>query len=414
MALTLDDRQRRDWLRLIRTDSIGPRTFRTLINRYGGAGAALEVLPEISARAGKPVILADLGEIEREIEAASRMGARFIALGERDYPLSMQAIDSAPPIISLRGNADALNGSCVGIVGSRNASAAGLKFTQNLAIGLGQAGYITVSGLARGIDTAAHKASLATGTVAVLAGGQGKIYPSENVGLLEAILETGAVISEMPLLWEPRARDFPRRNRLVSGLSLGVVVVEAARGSGSLITARFALEQGREVFAVPGSPLDPRAQGTNDLIRAGATLCAEAEHVIEALAAQASARIDPGEGLLFDPPREPSDEPLWDELELDGFMEADAPKPIGWGKVAAEKPAFSRPLQAGLRTEAATIAAPPDLDQQLLELMGPQPVMVDDLVRLTGADARQINAVLVDMELAGTIRRHTGNTISRV
>jgi DNA processing protein len=413
MALVLDDRQRRDWLRLIRTDSIGPRTFRTLINRFGGAGAALDALPEVSARAGKPVRLADLGEIDREIEAASRMGVHFIALGERDYPLSLQAIDSAPPIISLRGNADAINGACVGIVGSRNASAAGLKFTQVLANGLGLAGYITVSGLARGIDTAAHKASLATGTVAVLAGGQGRIYPSENVGLLEEILEQGAVISEMPLFWEPRARDFPRRNRLVSGLSLGIVVVEAARGSGSLITSRFALEQGREVFAVPGSPLDPRAQGTNDLIRSGATLCADAQHVIDALAAQASARIDPNEGLLFETPHEKTDEPLWDELDLDGFMEGD---PVRVDILSRATLAVSRvERQPGFEMAPVhqAVSAIADLNIRLLDLMGPQPVMIDDLVRLTGADARQVSAVLVDMELAGTVRRHTGNAISR-
>ncbi len=414
MALLLDDKQRRDWLRLIRTDSIGPRTFRTLINRYGGAAAALEVLPEISARAGKPVVLADQGEIDREIEAASRMGVRFIALGERDYPLSLQAIDSAPPIISLRGNVEAIHGACVGIVGSRNASAAGLKFTQALAGGLGLAGYVTVSGLARGIDTAAHKASLATGTIAVLAGGQAKIYPSENVGLLEHILELGAVISEMPLFWEPRARDFPRRNRLVSGLSLGIVVVEAARGSGSLITSRFALEQGREVFAVPGSPLDPRAQGTNDLIRSGATLCADAQHVIDVLAAQASARIDPNEGLLFDPPRESPDDALWDELELDGFMEGE---PANRGSGLARSmiiPSANRSSAESCASIVSQTTLPVDLSLQLLNLMGPQPVMVDDLVRLTGFDARQISAALVDMELEGTVRRHTGNAISRV
>jgi DNA processing protein len=413
MALLLDDRQRRDWLRLIRTDSIGPRTFRTLLNRFGGAGAALEALPEMSARAGKPVILADLDDIDREIAAAAKMGVRFVALGERDYPFSLQATDTAPPILSVRGNMNALNGTCVAIVGSRNASAAGLKFTQNLAHALGQAGYIVVSGLARGIDTAAHKASIATGTIAVLAGGQGKIYPSENVGLLDEIVENGAAISEMPLFWEPRARDFPRRNRLVSGLSLGVVVVEAARGSGSLITARFALEQGREVFAVPGSPLDPRAQGANDLIRNGATLCAEPAHVIDALAAQAEARIDPGPMQLFDPSRELLDEPLWEELDLDGFLDGAGSGDKSYQ--AHETPRFARTQTVDLKLNNAdiSIASDDDLRVKLLDLMGPQSVNLDDLIRLSGAESRRVSVLLLEMELSGHIRRHGGNGIVR-
>ena len=211
------------------------------------------------------------------------MGVRLIALGEPDYPLRLQMIDDAPPLIAARGDVAALALSQVAVVGARNASGAGVKFAERIARDLGEAGFGIVSGLARGIDAAAHRASLATGTIAVLAGGHDHIYPPEHVGLADAIVADGALISEMPSDWEPRGRDFPRRNRLISGLALGVVVIEAARRSGSLITARMALEQGREVFAVPGSPLDPRCEGSNGLLKQGATLVTEAADVIAAL-----------------------------------------------------------------------------------------------------------------------------------
>jgi len=214
------------------------------------------------------------------------MGVRLVASCDSDYPPLLREIEDAPPLLALRGDAAALKRSCVAIVGARNASSAGLAFAQQLARALLREDYAIVSGLARGVDAAAHRASLGAGAVAVLAGGHARPYPSENVELLAQIVDAGgAAISEMPLDWEPRGRDFPRRNRLVSGVSRGVVVVEAARRSGSLITARFAAEQGREVLAVPGSPLDPRAEGTNDLLREGATLCAGAEDVTRALSA---------------------------------------------------------------------------------------------------------------------------------
>ena len=222
-------------------------------------------------------------EAEREMAAANKLGVDFVALGETAYPARLQMIDDAPPLIAVRGHTVVLTQPMVAVVGSRNASGAGLKFTQQIARELGEAGFAVTSGLARGIDAAAHHASLATGTVAVLAGGHDHIYPPEHITLLEAILPSGAAISEMPFGWEPRARDFPRRNRLISGLSLGVVIVEAAKRSGSLITARFALEQGREVFAVPGSPLDPRAEGTNGLIKQGATPVTETADIISVL-----------------------------------------------------------------------------------------------------------------------------------
>ena len=250
------------------------RTFRTLVNHYGGARGALAALPDLARRGGaaRPVRITSREEAEGEITAARRFGAVFIALGEADYPPQLQAIDDAPPLIAVRGKVAVLHTPMVAIVGSRNASAAGIKVTESLARDLGEAGFMVVSGLARGIDAAAHPASLATGSVAVLAGGHDHIYPPEHAPLLEMLIATGVALSEMPFGWEPRGRDFPRRNRLISGLALGVVVVEAARKSGSLITGRLALEQNREVFAVPGSPLDPRSEGTNALIKQGAVL----------------------------------------------------------------------------------------------------------------------------------------------
>jgi DNA processing protein len=258
---------------------------------------------------------------------------------------------------------------------------------------LGEAGYVVVSGLARGIDTRAHKATLETGTIAVLAGGHDRVYPSENEPLLRAIVEQGgAVVTEMPMGWEPRGRDFPRRNRIVSGLSYGVVVVEAARRSGSLITARFALEQGREVFAVPGSPLDPRAEGTNDLIREGATLCAGLEHVTSVLEPLIAAgpRLD---ASAEEPQRFIDTEELWDELDLPDV--ARAPK----GPVM---PA------AGIDDERVGSAA------GLIELLGPSPVSIDDLVRQSGLSIRTVQMTLLELELAGRLERHGGNAVSLI
>jgi DNA processing protein len=235
-GLSLNDDQRLSWLRLTRSESIGPRSFRALISRFGSADAALAALPDIARRRGRPLRIVTPAEAEREMTTARRFGVRFVALGEADYPAHLREIDSAPPLVALRGDAAVLGRPMVAIVGSRNASAAGLKFTERLAAGLGAAGFVVVSGLARGIDTRAHAASLSSGTVAVLAGGHDKIYPAENEALAARILASGAVLSEMPMGYEPRGRDFPRRNRIVSGLCLGVVVVEAARRSGSLIT----------------------------------------------------------------------------------------------------------------------------------------------------------------------------------
>lgn len=389
-----------DWLRLIRSENVGPRTFRALVNQFGGAGAALEALPDLVRRSGRGALeIASRAEIEREMQAARAAGARFLASAAPDYPKALRAADTAPPVVCIRGDAAALNAPCVGIVGSRNASAAGLTFAGRLARDLADAGFSVVSGLARGIDTAAHRAAPAS-TVAVLAGGLGRVYPSENEGLLERIVqEGGAVLSEMPYAYEPKARDFPRRNRIVSGLSLGVVVIEAARRSGSLITARFANEQGRLVFAVPGSPLDPRSEGTNGLIREGATLCAASEHVISALMPLVDESwVDSLEAQEIT--GEIGAETLWDELDWLDFGVPLAPPPrapIGSLEEAA-------PGQGG--------GPPEDPRERLLALLGPGPVAVDDLSRQSGVPVGAVNRILLELELTGRLERHGGNTVS--
>src|SRR6188768_2312770 len=285
-TLHLSETDRVDRLRLIRSDNVGPRTFNSLINHFGNARDALDRLPELARRGGAANAGRICSEDDARAELAScrKMAVSLLAPDEAGYPPRLATLDDAPPLLGVRGAQDALMRPMLAVVGSRNASGAGLKFAGTLARDLSDAGFVIVSGLARGIDQAAHRASLAGGTVAVLAGGHDRIYPPEHEDLLAQLLDSGgAAISEMPLGHVPKARDFPRRNRLISGASLGVVVVEAALRSGSLITARIAAEQGREVFAVPGSPLDPRAAGTNDLIKQGAALVTEASDVINAI-----------------------------------------------------------------------------------------------------------------------------------
>jgi DNA processing protein len=297
------------------------------------------------------------------MEAAHKLGVALIGIREETYPQRLAEIDDAPPLLAVRGNADALGRPMIAMVGSRNASAAGLKLAERLAREVADAGFVIASGLARGIDAAAHRASLSTGTVAVLAGGQDRIYPEQHIDLAEAILREGAAITEMPFGWEPRAQDFPRRNRLISGLSLGVVIVEAAKRSGSLITAHLALEQGREVFAVPGSPIDPRAEGTNGLLKQGATLVTEAADVL--------AVIEPILGRLG---------------------------PVSAREPEGEAPA---PFEADDRVRA-----------QIVALLGPTPVGLDDLVRLSGLSAGLVRTVVLELELAGRIQRQSGGLLS--
>ena len=399
-GLRLTDEQRLDWLRLIRSERVGPRTFRALVNQFGGARAALEALPDLARRAGRLTIkVASRSEAEREIEALGLLGGRFVASGEPDYPKPLLATDAAPPLIAVRGSVEALARPTVAIVGSRNASAAGGAFAARLAAELGREGYVIVSGLARGIDTRAHRAALATGTVAVLAGGHQRVYPAENVPLLDSIIaEGGAAVSEMPISWEPRGRDFPRRNRIVSGLCYGVVVVEAARRSGSLITARFALEQGREVFAVPGSPLDPRAEGTNDLIRGGATLCSATEHVT-AILEPLVGRPPDGEPTTRAPGvyREAGglygeQEELWDELDISGAQPA---------------PRFTLEEQAPEPEPGRTER------DRVLALVGDTPVSADDLSRQADLPIRIVQTILVELGVEGLVDRQQGVGFSR-
>lgn len=404
-GVRLDDEQRLNWLRLIRSDNVGPRTFRALIARFGTAAAALESLPELARKSGRPVRVASREEVERELAAARRFEVSFVALGEPDYPAALRAIDSAPPVIAVRGETAVLARPMVAIVGSRNASANGQTFAGRLARGLGEAGFVVVSGLARGIDAHAHAESLVTGTVAVLAGGHDKVYPAENEPLLQKIVGRGAAICEMPMGWTARGRDFPRRNRIVSGLALGTVVVEAARRSGSLITARFAMEQGREVFAVPGSPLDPRAEGPNDLIRQGASLCAGVDDVVTALAPLVER--EPAQKSLFDADDlNDTGEPLWDEFDWPEV----APAPVaaraaydpglydGGGRADDERGRFPTQMEEGARIVAG--------------LLGASPVDVDELVRGSGLSVRVVHTALLDLELAGRIARHPGNRVS--
>lgn len=390
--MQLTDAQRLDWLRLIRTEGVGPRTFRGLINRFGGAAAALDALPGLTRRQGRPVRPPTRAQAEDEVAALARLAGRLVATGEAGYPRLLQMTDAAPPLIAVRGSATILQKPAVAVVGSRNASAAGLAFTERLAREMGEAGLAIVSGLARGIDARAHRASLATGTVAVMAGGQDRIYPPNHAALVDAILDAGgAVVAEMPMGWVPRGRDFPRRNRIISGLSYGSVVVEAARRSGSLITARYALEQNREVFAVPGSPLDPRAEGTNDLIRQGATLVAEAGHVLDVIGPIIERGPDADEAPARDRPDLADQPDFWDEIDLDG----------GIAPVAAAELSDRETEPAGDR-------------DRIVALLGPSPVGTDELARSAGLGVRIVQTVLLELELDGRIERHGSGAVSLV
>ncbi len=382
---------------LARTEGVGPAGYRRLLERFGSAEAALRELPALARAGGRPLRPVSLAEAAAECARAAALGARHILLGEPDYPPLLAETEDAPPLILVRGDAAAAARRCVAIVGARNASALGLRMARLLAEALARAGEVIVSGLARGIDTAAHRAALdAPGgsTVACLAGGIDIAYPPENATLQEAIAARGLLVSEMPPGTEPQARHFPRRNRLIAGLAAGVVVVEAAPGSGSLITARLAGEAGREVMAVPGHPLDPRARGCNGLLREGATLV---ESAADVLAALAPFRLDavPGAGASRARLR-----------PLSGPAGAGA-EPAAAAVPEAEDPGGARP-DAGAEADAD----PQGLGERLLALLSPAPVAVDELVRASGAPAGAVQAVLVDLELAGRLARHAGGRVS--
>jgi DNA processing protein len=345
-----------------------------MLRRFGSAKAALEALPLLarrSERSGAIVAMARAAA-ESELTALRRLGGGLVCWGEPHYPPLLAAVEDAPPVLSLLGSPELLQRPMVAMVGARNASANGRRFARELAASLGEAGLVVVSGLARGIDGAAHLGALPTGTVAAVAGGVDIVYPEENRGLHGALTRQGAIVAELPLGSEPQARHFPRRNRIISGMALGVVVVEAAQRSGSLITARFALEQGREVFAVPGSPLDPRCRGSNDLLRRGAVLTETAEDVLTQL-----------------------------------------------GPALQGKP-MSRPLRSELLGPPPGVAeplfAPPSPDREigeaLVELLGPTPVAVDELVRQCQLSASVVATLLLELELAGRVERHPGNLVS--
>ena len=278
--MTLPDAERFARLRLARTDQVGPVTFRQLLERFGSAERALDALPDLIRRGGRHGhALPPVDRIEAEMAAGERAGGRLIVLGDADYPDMLAAVDPPPPLLWTLGDASLMARPCIAVVGARIASAGGQRIARGLAQQLGEAGHVVVSGLARGIDAAAHTGALPTGTVAVLGGGVDDIYPPDNADLYAQVAEQGCVVSESPVGARAQAKDFPRRNRIISGLSRGVIVVEAELRSGSLITARLAGEQGRDVFAVPGSPLDPRSRGPNELLRQGAILCEGLEDV---------------------------------------------------------------------------------------------------------------------------------------
>lgn len=352
-----------DRLRLVRSPGIGPVTYRQLIARFGTASAALAAVPDLAARGGgRPPRLIGRDEAVREIERVEKLGARHLLLGQPLYPRLLTELDDAPPLLIARGNLALLDRPLVAMVGARNASAAACRFARSLAHDLGQEGAVVVSGLARGIDSAAHDGALESGTIGVVAGGIDIFYPPENEARQKAMFERGLVLAEMPPGTEPRARHFPYRNRIIAGLSLGTVVVEAAPRSGSLITARLAAEAGREVMAVPGSPLDPRAQGCNQLIRDGATLVQSAADVMEAVSPSLPRLASPSAPFQLEPPS-----------QLNGDEDA-----LG----------------------------------ALEDLLGPAPVPVDEIIRLSGISSGAVQMALLELDLAGRLDRHAGGKVS--
>ena len=370
-ARHLTDAQRLAWVRLIRSENVGPVTFRDLVNHYGGAERALAALPQLSRRGGRlsGIRICTREEAEAEIAGARKAGAALIAAGEPGYPPLLAAIEAPPPILYAKGRTELAARPVVAIVGARDASAAGRKLTRMIATDLAKAGLVIASGMARGIDAAAHEASLETGTIAVVAGGIDVVYPPEHAELHFRIAREGLLLAENALGLEPRGRDFPRRNRIISGIAYGVLVVEAARRSGSRITANFALEQNREVFAVPGHPLDPRAEGTNQLLRSGAVLVTEAGDILSVLAPMIGSDIG-------------------------------APQTPLMAEIATE-PDLAPP---------ADIA--PDERSRIQMALGPAPIEIDTLARETGIDIAHVRAVLIEFDLAGRIERHAGNRVS--
>lgn len=374
----LDDAQRLACLRLIRSENVGPATFRALINNYGGAREALAVLPELARRAGRgpPIRVCSEAQAEAEIEAAQKHGAQLVFNIEPGFPAPLAFAEGAPPLLYVKGRMELLERPTISVVGSRQASAAGIKLARMFADGFGAGGYVVCSGLARGIDAAAHQASLATGTVAVLAGGIDSIYPPEHAALQADIGARGCLVTEQPIGFQPRAQDFPRRNRIIAGIARAVVVIEAARRSGTLITARLANEQGREVFAVPGHPLDPRAEGTNQLIKDGAGIAVSADDVLVAL------------GGMRQPPAPP-------------FIAAEP-------SAEPDRQGLSRPPPAS----APTAVDPDECLRAVRQVLGPAPINLDEIVRATGLPVRHVQIAVMELALAGAIEFHGSQLVS--
>lgn len=362
----LSDAERLDRLRLIRSQNVGPATFAQLIDRFGSAASALDALPELAHRGGsKGLNICTVSAAEREIEHARRIGARLVAIGEHGYPGRLAEIDSPPPLLYVTGRLELADAPMIAIVGSRNASALGQKFAAQLASDFGHADIVVVSGLARGIDGAAHRAALGSGTAAMVAGGIDVIYPPEHTELQKRIAEDGLLVSARRPGFRPKGRDFPRRNVLIAGASLAVVVVEAAERSGSLITARLAGEQGRDVFAVPGNPMDPRASGTNRLIQEGAGLVSGADDIIDAIAPLLEA---------------------YDQTPVATQQFTTPPSPV--------------PVDEG------------DVRNMVMSKIGTAPVDIDELIRATGFSAQSIHVVLLELDLAGRLERHGRQLVS--
>lgn len=378
-GITLSDAQRLSWLQLIRSENVGAVTFINLIEHFGSASNALAALPELSIKGGKgkPIRIASRKDAEQELERAEKIGVRFVGVGEPDYPPYLRAAETPPPLVAIKGNCDCFFSPSVGVVGARNASATGKKLTTLFCQKLGETGFKIISGLARGVDTAAHISSLETGTIAVMAGGIDHIYPPENNTLYEKILEKGgAIISEMPIGALPRAQDFPRRNRIIAGLSLGVLVCEAAIRSGSLITARMAAEMGRIVFAIPGSPLDPRAQGTNNIIKEGALLVTRPEDIAETLLPLTTSNEN--QTSLFAP--------------VDSIEETDQTKIDN--------------------TEARNIDANDRERDAIIDALSTTPIDIETLSNSSGVPIDKIYLILVELDLAGKLVRHSGGLVS--
>ena len=379
----LTDAERLDALRLIRSENVGPRTFFSLLSRYGDAGQALAALPSLSRAGGRKRALTVCSEDDalRELDQIDQIGATLVTIDEANYPPLLRRIPDPPPVLTVLGQAETLCARpAIAIVGARNASALGRKMAYQLATDLGQHGYVIVSGLARGIDGVAHRAGLATGTIAVVAGGIDVIYPPEHKDLTAEIGENGLLISEITMGMRPTRTHFPRRNRLVSGICAGTIIIDAAARSGSLITARTALEQNREVFAVPGSPLDPRAAGANGLIRDGAILVRHADDVLAAL--------NPMVRTLADPP-----------VDLFSLQAPDTPAffhgDSGHGNSGHDN---SDPGQ-GLR-------------QRVRDLLSVTPIEIDELIRAADAPTRHIVGIVLELELAGQLVRQSGQRVA--